>query len=62
VQLIQFDWDYPSAATLFGWIPCPCGMTDGTIDCPHRHACDMIWEAFEFLDAHFGANSSASLP
>ena len=52
--LIQTDWDYPGVASTFGWSPCPCGKTDGTVDCPHRTASDMIVEAGEFLDAHIG--------
>lgn len=52
--LIQTDWDYPAVASVFGWQPCPCGETDGTVDCPHRTASEMIAEASQFLDAHIG--------
>ena len=52
--LIQTDWDYPGVASVFGWSPCPCGKTDGTVDCPHRTASEMIAEASQFLDAHIG--------
>ena len=52
--LIQLDWDYPGIASTFGWSPCPCGQTDGTVDCPHRGASDMIAEASEFLRDHVG--------
>jgi hypothetical protein len=52
--LIQTDWDYPGVASIFGWSPCSCGRTDGTVDCPHRTASEMIAEAGEFLGAHIG--------
>jgi hypothetical protein len=52
--LVQTDWDYPGLASTFGWSPCPCGETDGTVDCPHRSADEMIAEAREFLRAHAG--------
>jgi len=53
-MLIQTDWDYPGVASIFGWRPCPCGETDGTVDCPHRTASEMIAEAGEFLNDHIG--------
>ena len=31
--LIQFDWDFAGLAIAFGWQPCFCGRTDGTINC-----------------------------
>jgi hypothetical protein len=52
--LIQVDWDYPGVASTFGWTPCPCGQTDGTVDCEHRTASEMISEAGEFLRDHLG--------
>lgn len=52
--LIQTDWDYPGTASTFGWRPCSCGETDGTVDCPHRTASEMIASAAEFLDDHIG--------
>lgn len=52
--LIQSDWDYPGLASTFGWTPCECGTTDGTVDCPHKTASRMIAEAQEFLDRHIG--------
>ena len=52
--LIQTDWDYPGIASTFGWIACECGETDGTVDCPHRTADEMIGEAFEFHVDHEG--------
>ena len=52
--LIQTDWDYPGVASTFGWVPCECGETDGTVDCPHKTASQMISEAAEYLDEHIG--------
>jgi len=48
--LIQSDWDCPGIAQLFGWVPCSiCDYTDGTIDCEHKKASDMIAEAKEVI-------------
>tara|TARA_Y100001938_G_C7747184_1_gene262157 strand:- start:111 stop:371 length:261 start_codon:yes stop_codon:yes gene_type:complete len=47
--LVQSDWDYPGLANTFGWIPCECGETDGTIDCEHKTASEMIDDAHTFL-------------
>jgi hypothetical protein len=52
--LVQTDWDFPGLASTFGWSPCSCGRTDGTVDCDHRTADEMIAEAHEFLRAHVG--------
>jgi hypothetical protein len=52
--LVQTDWDFPGLASIFGWSPCSCGATDGTIDCDHRTAGEMIADAREFLRAHAG--------
>jgi hypothetical protein len=52
--LVQVDWDFPGLASSFGWLPCFCGRTDDTIDCPHRTAEVMIGEAREHLDRHLG--------
>ena len=52
--LIQSDWDFPGTASSFGWEPCFCGATDGTVDCPHRTRSDMMAEAWEFLAEHIG--------
>jgi len=53
--LVQTDWDYPGLAMNFGWVPCPeCGFTDGTVDCKHRRASEMIAEAADYLDDHIG--------
>ena len=48
--LIQTDWDWPGLASSFGWVACECGHTDGTVDCKHHTATDMIADAGEFLD------------
>ena len=53
-HLVQTDWDYPGLASSFGWTPCDCGTTDGTIDCDHRTASEMIAEARAFLEANEG--------
>jgi hypothetical protein len=52
--LIQTDWDYPILASHLGWVPCSCGTTDGTVDCPHRTAEEMIQEAEAFINEHLG--------
>ena len=52
--LVQTDWDYPSIASSFGFVPCECGDTDGTIDCSHKTASEMIIAAAEFLDDNLG--------
>jgi hypothetical protein len=53
-RLVQLDWDLPKLAATFGWTPCPCGTTDGTIACEHRTVREMISEAREFLHTHAG--------
>lgn len=52
-RLLQTDWDYPGVASTFGWTPC-CQETDGTVDCPHKTATEMINEAYEYLLEHVG--------
>jgi hypothetical protein len=52
--LIQSDWDYPGVASIFGWVACECGTTDGTISCAHKTASEMILDAQEFLDHNIG--------
>ena len=51
---VQSDWDFTNAARAFGWSPCPCGRTDGTIRCEHRTVREMIWEAFDFCQENIG--------
>jgi hypothetical protein len=59
--LIQTDWDHPGVASRMGWTPCPCGRTDGTVDCPkcERTASEMIAEAYDFIEAHEGETFDA---
>lgn len=52
--LVQSDWDFPGLASNFGWSTCRCGATDGTVDCAHRTAREMIADARDFLTAHVG--------
>jgi hypothetical protein len=52
--LIQSDWDFPGAASTFGWSPCACGATDGTVDCDHHTRSEMMANAWDFLSAHAG--------
>ena len=49
-QPLQTDSDYPGAAMQWGWRPCDCGKTDGTVDCPHMTASDMSADACRFLE------------
>ena len=52
---IQTDWDFPSIASNFGYTPCKhCRSTDGTVDCEHSTASEMIERAQNFLDSHIG--------
>lgn len=52
--LVQTDWQYPSVASSFGYVPCECGATDGTVNCSHKTATQMISEAQDYLDEHIG--------
>ncbi len=47
--MIQTDWDYPGVASRTGFVPCECGATDGTVDCEHHKASDMIAAAYDWL-------------
>jgi hypothetical protein len=60
--LIQTDWDYPGTASSFGWSPCDCGSTDGTVDCAHKTASQMIAEAGEYLDSIADTDTDAEDP
>ncbi len=51
---VQSDWDFPAVAQAFGWSPCSCRQTDGTIDCEHESATEMIAEAGAFLLSRVG--------
>lgn len=53
-EFIQSDWEYPATASRFGFIPCKCGATDGTVDCSHRTATEMISAAYDYLVEHVG--------
>jgi hypothetical protein len=52
--LIQTDFDFPGIASTFGWSPCECGATDGTVDCGHKTTSQMIAEAQAHLDDNIG--------
>jgi hypothetical protein len=52
--LVQTDWDFPGVASRLGWVACECGFTDGTVDCEHKKASDMIQDARLHLDASDG--------
>lgn len=52
--LVQSDWDFPGIANSFGWTPCICGATDGTVACAHKPVSEMIAEAQAFLNDHIG--------
>ena len=47
--LVQTDWDHPGVASAFGFTPCDCGETDGTVDCAHKSASDMMEAARGYL-------------
>ena len=51
---VQTDYDYIGLARHFGFVPCECGATDGTIDCEHKTASEMISAAYDFLCEHEG--------
>jgi hypothetical protein len=58
--LIQSDWDFPGVASMMGWTPCKdCGDTDGTVDCAHKTATQMISEARDFIREHAGEEFKA---
>lgn len=54
--LIQSDWDFPGVASRTGFVPCECGCTDGTVDCEHHTAGDMIAAAYDWLEARNGGS------
>jgi hypothetical protein len=55
---VSLDCDYPKIAEIFGCHAiCDCGSTDGSVDCDHKTASQMIGEAFSFLDDNIGAIS-----
>jgi len=60
--LVQSDWDWPGLASSFGWCPCDCGFTDGTVDCEHRTASEMIDEAKSYLDVQVNGGTVVEDP
>lgn len=51
--LVQFDWDFPGVASSMGFVSCEkCSDTDGTVDCPHHTASEMISAAYDFIRDH----------
>jgi hypothetical protein len=57
--LVQADWDFPSVASAIGHEPCECDATDGTVDCAHKTATEMISEAYDYCRAHAGESFPA---
>jgi len=54
-RLFQSDWDWPGLAIHLGWVPChQCRETDGTMDCEHRTASEMIQAANRYLAVREG--------
>lgn len=54
IEFVQSDWDYAGLASRFGWTPCDCEATDGTVKCPHRTVSEMLADSFDFLSARDG--------
>ena len=52
--LVATDWDHPGVASRMGLVPCECGATDGTVDCGHKTASDMIAAAYDWIEDHAG--------
>ena len=52
--LVQSDWDFPGVASAIGLEPCDCGQTDGTVNCDHKTASQMISEAYDYCRDHAG--------
>jgi hypothetical protein len=49
-RLVDSDWNYPSLASHFGWIPCKYGCgTDGTVTCRHFTASQMMESAYDYM-------------
>jgi hypothetical protein len=49
---------YCSVARYYGWVPCEheecCGMTDGSVPCPHHDTLDMMTSAGTFIFVNIG--------
>ncbi len=52
--LFQSDADVARVGRAFGWTPCQCHGTDGTVACPHKSRLELIQEAHLFLVHHIG--------
>jgi hypothetical protein len=59
LEFVQSDWEYPSLASRFGFVPCECGCTDGTVDCEHKTVSQILSEAFDFLAARDGETTES---
>lgn len=52
--LIQSDWEWPNIAKYLGYQPCDqCDKTDGTVDCEHYNADNMIAGAWDYMEPYF---------
>lgn len=59
-HLVQSDWEYPLVASSCGYVACKeCDRTDGTIDCAHHTASEMIAAAYDFMAALDGRSFTA---
>lgn len=49
-------WAFPSLASIYGYIPCEHGCTDGTVmcECTGKTSTEMIGEAIDYIDARLG--------
>lgn len=62
-MFVQRDVEFPCMAALLGFVPCTeCRDTDGTVDCDHHTAIDMIVAASDFLSKHVGIISGKKYP
>ena len=52
--LFDSDWSFPSLAGLYGYVPCPDGLSDGTVDCGHGTASEHIKRAQDWMDERLG--------
>ncbi len=52
--LFDSDWDFPSLAGLYGYVPCECGGSDGTVPCCGKSVDQMMIEATDMLDQNCG--------
>lgn len=52
LEFCQSDWGYAPLARIFGWIPCPCGKTDGTVDCKDCNLTthQLLANAYDYLE------------